>query len=179
MRPIAIFIFLMLAGQAADGFAETPNLQMMEGKSIRILLRDTGEMIKGRFHEAIKDSLVMTRPKGILGRKQRLTIAFSDISKLEVHKYHKSSVKKGGILGALTGAIVGIALVSQTLDSDGIGLSGNAYFIVPPMFALGGGLGGAFVGGLFSYHVWEDIDLSPSTAVRGDQRLSFRLSFRF
>ena len=178
MRSIAIFFFF-LAGQATDGFAETPNLQMTEGKSIRILLRDAGERIKGRFHEAVKDSLVMTRPKGILGRKQRLTIAFSDISKLEVHKSHESHVKKGGIIGAIAGAILGIALVSQTLDSDGIGLSGNAYFIVPPMFALGGGLGGALVGGLFSYHVWEEIDLSPSTAVRGDRQLAFRLSFRF
>ena len=174
------FAVLVCLPSTAFG-AETPNLQIPEDKFIRILIRDTGERIKGRFHEAIKDSLVMTRAKGILGRKQRLSIAFSDISKLEVHKYHESYAKKGGIIGAFTGAIVGIALSKTDSGDSTEGLGGLVIFIVPPMFTLGGGLCGAFVGGLTSHHVWQEIDLSPKNqiGIRGDRRLSFQLSFRF
>ena len=95
MSWIHLFFLSVLVCLPSTAFgAETPNLQIPEDKFIRILIRDGGERIKGRFHEAIKDSLVMTRAKGILGRKQRLSIAFSDISKLEVHKYHESYAKK-------------------------------------------------------------------------------------
>ena len=175
---IHLFFFAVLVCLPSTVFgAETPNLQIPEDKFIRILIRDTGERIKGRFHEAIKDSLVMTRAKGILGRKQRLSIAFSDISKLEVHKYHESYAKKGGIIGASTGAIVGALIISKTDE----GLGGLGTLIFTPMFTLGGGLCGAFVGGLTSHHVWQEIDLSPKNqiGIRGDRRLSFQLSFRF
>lgn len=179
MRPIAIFIFLLFTGQAADVFAEPPSLQIPAGKSIRIYTRDAKTRLTGRFQQAIKDSLIMTRARGILGRKQRLSIALADISKLEVHLYHESHVKKGGILGALAGVTGGLILVNKVEPDDPIGLAGFAYFIFPPMFALGGGLVGAFVGGLFSYHVWETIDFSPSVVAKDNGHLAFRLSFRF
>lgn len=179
MRPIAIFIFLLFTGQAADVFAEPPSLQIPAGKSIRIYTRDAKTRLTGRFQQAIKDSLIMTRARGILGRKQRLSIALADISKLEVHLYHESHVKKGGILGALAGVAGGLILVNKATADDPIGLGGVAYFLFPPMFALGGGLVGAFVGGLFSYHVWETIDFSPSVVAKDNGHLAFRLSFRF
>ena len=105
MRPIAIFIFLLFTGQAADVFAEPPSLQIPAGKSIRIYTRDAETRLTGRFQQAIKDSLIMTRARGILGRKQRLSIALADISKLEVHLYHESHVKKGGIRKPFVGCI--------------------------------------------------------------------------
>ena len=167
---------------AQHGFgAETPNLQIPEDKFIRILIRDTGERIKGRFHEAIKDSLVMTRAKGILGRKQRLSIAFSDISKLEVHKYHKSYAKKGGIIGAFTGAIVGIALSKTDSGDSTEGLGGLLFssFHLCLLWEVAYAVPSS--AGLTSHHVWQEIDLSPKNqiGIRGDRRLSFQLSFRF
>ena len=177
MRPIAIFIFLLFTGQAATIFAEPPSLQILEGKFIRIYTQDAETRITGRFQQAIKDSLIMTRTRGILGRKQRLSIALADISKLEVHLYHKSHVRKGGILGALAGVSGGLILVKGAeTDHPQAGLG---YFIIPPMFTLGGGLVGAFVGGLFSYHVWEAIDFSPSVVAKDNGQLALRLSFRF
>lgn len=175
MHPIAIFIFLLFTGQAAAIFAEPPSLQIPAGKFIRIYTQDAETRITGRFQQAIKDSLIMTRTRGILGRKQRLSIALADISKLEVHLYHKSHVRKGGILGALAGVSGGLILVKGA-ETDHP-QAGVGYFILPPMFALGGGLVGAFVGGLFSYHVWEAIDFSPSVVDNG--QLALRLSFRF
>ena len=180
MRPIAIFIFLLFTGQAADVFAEPPSFQIPAGKSIRIYTRDAKTRLTGRFQQAIKDSLIMTRARGILGRKQRLSIALADISKLEVHLYHESHVKKGGILGALAGVAGGLILVNKA-EFTGLGGpgAGFAYFFFPSMFTLGGGLVGAFVGGLFSYHVWETIDFSPSVVAKDNGHLAFRLSFRF
>lgn len=179
MRPIAIFIFLLFTGQATTIFAEPPSLQIPAGKFIRIYTQDAETRITGRFQQAIKDSLIMTRTRGILGRKQRLSIALADISKLEVHLYHKSHVKKGGILGALAGGAGGLILVKGA-ETTGYGPGAEfAYFFLPSMFTLGGGLVGAFVGGLFSYHAWETIDFSPSVVAKDNGQLALRLSFRF
>ncbi len=118
----------------------------------------------------------MTKPMGILGRKHRLSIAFTDISKLEVHKYHESYVKEGAVIGALAGAALPFILLSREEDSDSTeGLSGLGYFVLPPFFAFVGSLGGAFVGAAFSHDVWAEIDLSPSNAKKGHRRLSYPL----
>lgn len=120
----AQFSFFFFSGQAVAIFAEPPRLQIPEGEFIRIYTQDAETRITGRFQQAIQDSLIMTRTRGILGRKQRLSIALADISKLEVHLYHKSHAKKGGILGALAGVAGGLILIKGAeAEGPGAGLA--------------------------------------------------------
>lgn len=181
MRPIAILILLVFAGQVPDVFSETTISQIPEGKRVRIYTQDTGKRIVGRFHHAKKDTLILQKPKGILGKMRPFSIAVTDISKLEVHKYYKSYAKQGALIGAVTGltlAIIAIASEEPDEPGEGIGLEGLGYFIVPPLYTLGGSLFGAFIGSVSSRDVWQEIDLSSSTAKR-EHRLSLQLSFRF
>ncbi len=158
-------------------------LQLSEGRRIRIHTRGMEERITARFHRVTRDTLFLQKWRGILGREKRpASIAITDISRLEVYKYHKSYAKPGAAIGAFAGIMFGLMAISDGSNEggNGSGMEGIVYPFLPPVFGLMGAIGGALVGGVFfSHDVWQTVDyLSPST-VGGRHRLSYRLSFRF
>ena len=157
-------------------------LQLSEGRRIRIHTRGMEEGIVARVHRATRDTLFLQKWRGILGRGKRpASIAITDISRLEVHQYHKSYAKPGAAIGAFPGIMFGLMAISDGNNEggNGSGMEGIVYPFLPPVFGLTGAIGGALVGGVFfSHDVWQVVDLSPSTVERR-HRLPYRLSFRF
>ena len=153
-----------------------------EGRRIRIHTRGMEEGIVARFHRVTRDTLFFKRR---IREKRPASIAITDISGLEVYKYRGSYAKKGAIAGAVTGLILPFIVFSGYLDDGEPGeldpeslKALTAIMFFSPTLGFVGGMGGAFVGGMFGYDVWQAVDLSPST-VEGRHRLSFQLSFRF
>ena len=154
-----------------------------EGRRIRIHTRGLEEEIVARVHRVTRDTLFFKRR---IREKRPASIAITDISGLEVYKYRGSHAKEGAIVGAVTGLILPFIVFSGYLDDGEPGeldpeslKALTAIMFFSPTLCFVGGMGGAFVGGMFGYDVWQTVDhLSPSTVERR-RGLSYRLSFRF
>lgn len=161
MKPLILTVAAVLTS-AANGQSQALDMPAA-GTRVRVTIASATDS-RGRMTGTVL--LADANTLAVKAKKDAtLSVPWSSVASLEVHRGRRSSAKRGAIIGGLLFGILGATYVA--LPSDGGTRGGSAGQVLGggAFFGAAGALAGALVGAPFRVDRWQKVPLPQSPPV--------------